>query len=77
MLAYAQSEWGTYVLANPGFRQELEELELAEGAQAEHGVVEGSNLLNSHFPPTRFVDRRAHNTICTLSNDIEHLIPGA
>ena len=74
MLAYAQSEWGTYVLANPGFRQELEELELAEGAQAEHGVVEGRDLLDGDLAAGGPVDGGTDDAVRALADDIEHLI---
>ena len=71
---HAQIEWGTYVLADPGFRQELEELELAEGAQAEHGVVEGRDLLDGDLAAGGPVDGGTDDAVRALADDIEHLI---
>ena len=48
----------TYVLADASLREELEQLELAEGAEAEHRVVERRDALDRHPPLARNMHRR-------------------
>ena len=57
---------GTYVFANAGLAEELEELELSEGAEAEHCMVEGRNALDRNLSPGRYVHRRTIETISRL-----------
>ena len=71
---HAQIEWGTYVLADPGFRQELEELELTEGAEAEEGVLKGENLLDGDLSVGGLVKSGDDSSVCTLSEAVEDLV---
>ena len=47
---------GTHVLADAGLAEELEQLELSECPQTEHGVVKGRNFLDCDFATCRSVD---------------------
>ena len=64
----------TYVLADASLREELEQLELAQRAEAEHRVVERRDLLDRDLAPGRPVDGRAHDAVRALADDIEHLV---
>lgn len=48
-----------------------QEFDLAQGAQAEHGVVERGDLLDCDFGFGRRVDRRAHDTVCAFADDVD------
>ena len=67
----------TDVFADAGLAEELEELELAEGAETEHGVVEGCDLLDGDLATARSVDGGADDAIRTLADDVEDLILGS
>ena len=67
---------GTDIFADAGFAEEFEELELTEGAEAEHGMVKGSDLLDSDLATTRSVHSRAYNAIRSFAYDVEYLILG-
>ena len=45
----------TDVFADAGLAEELEEFELAKGAETEHGVVEGGDLLDGDLATARSV----------------------
>lgn len=64
----------TYVLADTSLAEELEELELTEGAETEHGVVERGYLLDGDLAPRRSVDGGADDSVCALAYDIEDLV---
>jgi len=51
-----------------------QQLHLTQSAQAEHGMIEGSNLLNSNLLARRLVQGRTDNTVCTLADDILNII---
>ena len=59
-----------HILRDAGLGEELEQLELAEGAQAEHGVVERGDLLDGDLAPCGLVYGGADDAICTLTNDV-------
>ena len=67
---------GTNVFADASFAEELEEFELTEGTKAEHGMVKGSDLLDSDLPTTRSMDSRAYDAIRPFAYDVEYLILG-
>ena len=62
------------VFVDTGVGEEFEELELAEGAEAEHGVVERRDLLDRDLAPGRAVDGGAHDAVRALADDVEHLV---
>ena len=64
----------TYILADASLREELEQLELAQRAEAEHRVVERRDLLDRDLAPGRPVDGGAHDAVRALADDIEHLV---
>jgi len=51
-----------------------QQLHLTQGSKAEHGVIEGRNLLDSDFLTRRLVKSRADNTISTLSYNILNIV---
>lgn len=50
------------------------ELHLSQGSQAEHGVIERSDLLDSNFLTRWFVERGTDDAICSLSYNILYVI---
>lgn len=66
----------TYVFAYTRFTEELEELELAEGPETKHGVVEGRDLLDGDLAATWSVDCRTYDPVRALSYDVQDLVLG-
>ena len=64
----------THVFADTRLTEELEQLQLAQCAQTEHGVIEGRDFLDGDLAPAGSVHRRAHNAVRALTDDIEHLV---
>ena len=54
--------------------EKFEEFELSESTQAEHGMIEGSDLLDSDFPAGRSMYGRADDAVGAFTNDIQYLI---
>lgn len=67
----------THIFTDTSLREEFEELELTESAKAEHGVLEGRDLLDRDLAPTGPMDSGADDAICTLADDVEDLVLGA
>jgi hypothetical protein len=67
---------GTDIFTDASFAEKLEELELAEGAKAEHGMVKGSDLLDGDLATTRSMHSRAYDAIRSFAYDVEHLVLG-
>lgn len=72
--AFRLQKFVTHVFADTSLTEELEQLELAQGAQTEHRVVERSNLLNRDLAPTGPMERRADDSIRALADDVEYLV---
>jgi hypothetical protein len=51
-----------------------EELYLAEGAETEHGVVEGGDTFNGDLALSGDMDRRHDYPVRALANDIQHRV---
>ena len=64
----------THILADASLGEEFEELELTQGAEAEHRVLKGRDLLDRDLATAGPVDGRADDAICTLADDIEDLV---
>ncbi len=64
----------THILADAGLAEVLEELELSEGTQAKHRMVEGRDFLDRDLPAARAVDRGAYDSVRALANNIENLV---
>lgn len=67
----------THIFADTSLGEEFEELELTESAKAEHGVLEGRDLLDRDLAPTGPMDSGTDDAICTLADDVEDLVLGA
>ena len=67
----------TYVLAHPRLAQELEQLELAQRPETEHGMIKRRDLLDGDFAPAGAVDGRADDAVGALADDVEDLVLGA
>jgi hypothetical protein len=66
----------TNIFADARFTEEFEQLQFPKGPQAKHRVIKGCDLLDCHLPTTGPMDSRAHNTVRTLTDDIEYLVLG-
>ena len=44
-----------------------EELDFAEGAETEHGVIEGTDFLDRHSSFGREVDGAAYDSVCAFA----------
>ncbi len=55
----------------------LEELDFMEGTEAEHGVVQWCDALDSDLVLSREVDGQADDAICAFSDDMEWLTSGS
>lgn len=64
----------TYILADTGLTQELEQLQLAQSPQTEHGMLKGRDLFDGDLAPAGTVYCRTNDAIGTLANDIEDLV---
>ena len=64
----------THVFADTRLTEELEQLQLAQCAQTEHGVIEGGDFLDGDLAPAGSVHRRTHNAVRALTDDIKHLV---
>lgn len=64
----------TYVLVDTRLGEELEELELAQRAQAEEGVLEGEHLLDRDLPVRGFVQGGDDGAVRAFAEAVEDLV---
>ena len=67
--------WGdTHIFADTSLTEELQQLQLSQCAETEHGVIEGGDFLDGDLAPAGSVHRRAYNPVRALADDVEHLV---
>lgn len=57
-----------------GIREEPQELELAQGAQAEEGVLEWEDLLDGDLPSRWSMKGGNDGAVCTLAQAVQQLV---
>lgn len=67
----------THILILTSVREEPQELELAQGAQAEEGVLEWQDLLDGDLPSRRSMERGNDGAVCTFAQAVQQLVVGA
>jgi hypothetical protein len=55
----------------------LQQLELTQGAQCEHGMIERGDLLDGDLGARRPVRRRNDDAVRAFPNDVQNLVRGA
>ena len=66
--------WQTYVFIDTGVGEELQELELTEGAEAEESVLEGEDFLDSDLSVRGFVKGSNNGAVCAFAETVEELV---
>src|SRR5882762_9592953 len=66
----------TYIFADTGLAEELQQFELSQCAQAKHGMVKRCDLLDCNFATAGPVNGGANDAICPLANYIKNLVLG-
>jgi hypothetical protein len=72
----ATGTFATHILAYTSLGEEFEQFELAQRAQAEHGVLKRRDLLDRNLAPAGSVQRTADDAVCALTNNVEDLVLG-
>lgn len=66
----AKIDVNTHILTDTRLAQELQQLQLPQGPQAKHRVVERHDLLDRDLPPARPVHGRTNDTVRTLADNV-------
>lgn len=64
----------THVFTDTRLTEELQQLQLAQCAQTEHGVIKRGDFLDGDLASAGSVHGRAYDPVGTLADDIEHLV---